>query len=199
MDIHIPSGQTRSLNYNCTTVASGNTTHLPTIWLEADAAHGIVDFLGLQHYLAVTHGRNSCSYDPPNFGWSEALPSNLLNWFSYFGPLLEALGQEDNDRVMVGWGDGAVNALLHTIEDALHTKALVLLDASPDGIEWFDTQRANSWTQTQMLEYRKNDLAGRITLAKIILALGIPWYVFLALIYTNESLLKPSLIASLGV
>ena len=129
----------------------------------------------MQHYLAVVHGRNSCSYDPPNFGWSEALPSSLDNWFTYFIPLLEALGQQGEDRVIVAWGAGAENALEHTVEDPARTKALVILDASPEGIEWLDAQRANNWTEKQMLDYRMNDLTGRIFLAETILALGVPW------------------------
>ena len=152
----------------------------PTIWLEADAAHGIVDFLGLQTILAIDHGRNSCSYDPPNFGWSDRLPSDVENYFDYFNPLLKAIGRENEEIVLVGWGGGAENALLHSIQNNESTKALVIMDASPDGIEWMDAKRKNNWTETQMLNYRSTDLSGRVFLAETILALGIPWYAMLA-------------------
>lgn len=165
-----------NLNYNCTSVPSSNSS-LPTIWLEADAAHGIVDFLGLQTSLALDHGRNSCSYDPPNFGWSDPLPASLLNYFDYFNPLLAALHREDEEIVIAGWGGGAENALMHAIENRNITNSLVIIDASPDGIEWFDAQRRNTWTEMQMQNYRFADLSSRIFLAEIILALGIPWYV----------------------
>ncbi|KAK6000562.1 hypothetical protein QM012_003808 [Aureobasidium pullulans] len=49
------------------------------------------------------------------------------------------------------------------------------MDASPDGIEWFDVQRANNWTEQQMLDYRQTDLQGRIGLVQLILGIAIPW------------------------
>lgn len=174
VQVRLPTGQTRSLNYNCTTVPS-NGTLLPTFWLEGSEAHGVVDFLGLQHFLAVSHGRNSCSFDPPNFGWSENLVSSLHNHYSYFNPLLEALGKQNEERIIVGWGDGAHIGLVQSNENPSATKALVLFDASPDGIEWFDLQRKNNWSEKQTLDYRDIDMAGRIFLTKIILSLAIPW------------------------
>lgn len=172
--IKLPTGQTPSVNYNCTIVPSKGTL-LPTIWLEGSAAHGIVDFLGLQHSLAVTHGRNSCSYDPVNFGWSDNLFSSLEDDYNYFSPLLKALNKQDEEIILVGWGDGAKYGLIHANENPNTTKAFVILDASPDGIEWFDEQRKKKWNEKQTLDYRANDLAGRIFLTQIILALAIPW------------------------
>lgn len=152
----------------------------PTIWFEADAAHGVVDFLGVQTYLAIDYGRNSCSYDPPNFGWSDRLPSDHVDFFDYFNPLLKALGRENEEMVIAGWGGGAENALMHAIENNGTTKSLVILDASPDGIEWMDAKRKNNWTEDQMLAYRSSDLSGRTSLAETILGLGIPWYVYIS-------------------
>jgi pimeloyl-ACP methyl ester carboxylesterase len=172
--VTLPSGKVHIINYNCTSVRSSNSS-LPTLWLEADAAHGIVDFLGIQTSLAMVHGRNSCSYDPPSFGWSDPLPADLAHFFDYFNPLLDAIGRRDEEMVLVGWGAGAENALMHAIENANTTKSLVILDASPDGIEWLDAKRKNDWTDAQMLDYRSSDLNGRISLAKTILGLGIPW------------------------
>ncbi|KAF7551809.1 hypothetical protein G7Z17_g4751 [Cylindrodendrum hubeiense] len=126
VNITLADGKSLKINYNCTSVPSHNTSSLPTIWFEADEAHGVVDFLGVQTILAETHGRNSCSYDPPNFE-------------------------------------------PHT------TKGLVLLDASPDGIEWFDKQRAMNWTEEEMLHYRDIDLASRVELMRMTLVLGVPW------------------------
>lgn len=172
--VKLPTGQTRSLSYNCTAVPS-NGTLLPTIWFEGSEAHGIVDFLGLQHFLAVDHGRNSCSFDPPNFGWSENLVSNLQNHYSYFNALLKALDKQNEERVIVGWGDGGHTGLVHVNENPNATKAFVLFDASPDGIEWFDLQRKNHWNERQTLDYRDIDMAGRISITKIILSIAIPW------------------------
>lgn len=174
IQVKLPTGQTRSLNYNCTAVPS-NGTFLPTFWFEGSEAHGIVDFLGLQHFLAVDHGRNSCAFDPPNFGWSENLVSSLQDSYSYFNPLLEALNKQNEERIIVGWGDGAHGGLVHAKENPRTTKAFVTLDASPDGIEWFDLQRKNNWNEKQTLDYRVIDLAGRIILTNIILSIAIPW------------------------
>ena len=86
------------------------------------------------------------------------------------------MGRQNEEMVLVGWGDGAENALMHAIENSNTTKSLVILDASPDGIEWMDAQRANNWTDAQMLAYRSSDLRGRTFLAESILGLAIPWY-----------------------
>lgn len=174
MQITLASGKSHTINYNCTSVESSNSS-LPTIWFEADLSHGIVDFLGVQTLLAQDHGRNSCSYDPPNFGWSDPLPADLVDYFDYFNPLLDAIGRNNEEMVLAGWGGGAKYALMHAIENRNITTALVLLDASPDGIEWLDAQRKNNWTETQMLNYRSTDLNGRIFLTETILGLGIPW------------------------
>lgn len=170
------TGQTSFVNYNCTTVPS-NGTFLPTIWLESSDAHGVVDFLGVQQAFAVRHGRNSCSYDPPNFGWSDNLPSDLSNTDGYFKPLLKALNKEDEAKVIIGKEDGGHRGLIHANEDPETTKAFVMLNVFPDGIEFFDEQRKRRWTEKQMLDYRAIDLSGRIFLTQIVLALGIPWYV----------------------
>jgi pimeloyl-ACP methyl ester carboxylesterase len=102
---------------------------------------------------------------------------NLINYFGYFNPLLIALNRQDEEMAIVGWGGGAENALMHAIENKDTTKSLVIMDASPDGIEWFDAQRKNNWTETQMLNYRSADLNSRVFLAETILGLAIPWYV----------------------
>jgi hypothetical protein len=90
--IRLFDGQEKNVNYYCTNV--DNDTR-PIIWFEADSAHGVLDFIGIQTILAQDYNRTSCSYDPPNFGWSDNLPSSLENFYSYLSPLLLALGQQD--------------------------------------------------------------------------------------------------------
>lgn len=175
VEITLANGDHRSLNVNCTAVPSNGTVPSPTIWLEADQAHGIVDFMGLQRHLAVSHGRNSCAYDPPNFGWSARLPAKSKTYYEYFGPMLKAMGRQDEEIVLVGWGGGAEQAVRHAVELPIMTRGLVLLDVSPDGIEWRDEKRINNWTEEAMLQRRDVDLAGRVALSRIVLALGIPW------------------------
>lgn len=175
--VTLPTGQVRAVNHYCTTV-NGTGPANPTLWFEGSSAHGVVDFLGLQTILAQRFNRRSCSYDPPNFGWSDRLPASLRDYESYFNPLLGELGLATEPKIVVGWGDGARYALMHALENPNTTTDLVIMDASPDGIEWLDAQRANGWDQKQMLEYRQQDLQGRISLCRLILGIAIPWYVF---------------------
>lgn len=170
--VTLPTGRITNVNHFCTSVED---PFGPTIWFEADAAHGVLDFIGVQTILAEDYNRASCSYDPPNFGWSDDLPSSLDDFYCYFTPLLRALGKQDEPRVLVGWGDGAHNALMHALENVDFTRSLVLMDSSPDGIEWFDAQRASNWTEKQMLAYRQADLQNRISLVQLILGVAIPW------------------------
>lgn len=174
IQVKLPTGQTPAVNYHCTTVPSNGSLY-PTFWFESTEAHGIGDFLGLQHYLAIDHGRNSCSYDPPNWGHSDNLPASLSNMTGYFYPLIEALGKQNEEKIMVGWGGGAYNALRHINENPSSIRAFVTLDSSPDGIEWYDAQRKNHWNEQQLLDYRKIDLDGRVFLTKVVLAIGITW------------------------
>lgn len=172
--IALPNGLYRNFNYNCTVPASHNAT-MPTIWFEADASHGIVDFLGLQAYLATQHSIPSCSYDPPNFGWSDPLPAWYTNWDTYLPALLTAIGQENQTRIYAGWGAGLESSLKHAIADQAHAVAVIDLDASPDGIEFFDAQRANNWTDAQRLVYRHEQLEERASFTRTLLTLGIGW------------------------
>lgn len=172
--IALPDGLHRKFNYNCTLSIVHNASK-PTIWFEADAGHGIVDFLGLQTYLATYHNISSCSYDPPNFGWSDPLPAWYTDWNAYLPSLLTALGQENQSRIYAGWGGGLEISLKHAIADQSHALAVIDLDAAPDGIEFFDAQRANNWTDAQRLAYRHSQLGERASLTRTLLTLGTGW------------------------
>ena len=173
--ITIPSGHTPAISYNCTHPANTNTT-APTIWFESTPGHGVLDFLGVQHHLATAHNLSSCSYDPPNYGWSDALPATTLaNDTDYLPALLRALGLQERGqrRVLVGWGGGLELAVRHAVVDPGATAAVVDVEGGPDGIEWLDAQRAHGWTEGQRLEYRKADIDSRISLTKLILSIGL--------------------------
>lgn len=90
--------------------------------------------------------------------------------------MLHALGRSNEPYVAVGWGSGAEDVLSHALENPTTTKAIVIMDASPDGIEWMDAAHEHGWNEKRMLEFRKQDLEGRISLTRTILSLGIPWY-----------------------
>jgi len=173
--VTLTSGETLDVNYFCTSVPASLGISLPTFWFESSPAHGVVDFLGVQTALAETHARNSCSYDPANFGWSARLPASETDFYTGFLPLLQAIDREHEEKIFVGWEGGIAPALNHIISAPQGVRALILFDPSPEGIEWADLRRTNNWTTEQMLEFRGVDLAGRLSLARIILTLAIPW------------------------
>ena len=174
--IVLPSGASVSISYYCTKVSSSNSTVLPTIWFEADAAHGTTDFLGVQTALAEQYGRNSCSYDPPNFGWSGRWPSSeSTDLTTVFEPLLRSIQRDDEVKVLAGWGAGGENVLRHAIQNPNSVKAVVLLDTAPTGIEWTDQARAKNLSAESTLALAKQDMSGRVSLAQIILGMGVPW------------------------
>ncbi|KAF2032078.1 hypothetical protein EK21DRAFT_110290 [Setomelanomma holmii] len=184
----LPSGNTLSVNYHCITTPSSSIVSLPTFWFESTPAHGITDFLGVQTALAETHHRNACSYDPPNFGWSSRWPSSeSLKYTSVLQSLLTALGRQEESKIRVGWGGGAENVLVTAQNHPSTVKGVVLLDASPVGIEWTDQQRARNLTMEQTTTLGKLDMQGRVTLTQIILALGIPWSLLPIFVPANDT------------
>lgn len=175
VSVHLPGGLQTQINYRCFPAARTANSSQPTIWFQADSAHGVVDFLGVQTALSSTYGIPSCSYDPPNFGWSSRLRSDLPYTTDYFEPLLEALNRTEEKRILAGWGDGLRNSLKQAISAPNVTEALLVLDAAPDGIEWEDAARFHQWNATELAEYRQNDLEGRIILSQLVLSLGMAW------------------------
>jgi len=179
VSVILPGGSSLAINYLCVSPSnSANSTNdrdIPTIWFETSLSHGIVDMIGLQEILSSTHGLESCSYDPPSFGWSSPLPSSESDFDSAFLPLLDSIGRRHDDRIVIGWGGGAELAMKRALEEPDVTKGVVLLDVYPDGIEWLDAKRKNGWTDAQMLAFRETDLRGRVALARLILMLAIPW------------------------
>jgi hypothetical protein len=131
--------------------------------------------LGVQTYLSINHGRQSCSYDHVNFGWSERAPKDFTNSSIYWQSMLEALSRQNEPYIGIGWGGGGEDVLSHAIESPSTTKGVIFVDTSPDGIEWMDAARAHGWDETEMLKYRQQDLTSRISLVRIILTLCIPW------------------------
>jgi pimeloyl-ACP methyl ester carboxylesterase len=174
--VFFDSGASISINHYCTTASVKNSSLMPTIWFEADGAHGVADFIGMQTLLAELHGRNSCSYDPPNFGWSSRLPSSESTDLTVvFNSLVHAIQRENETKVLAGWGAGGENVLRHASQNPETVKGVVWLDVSPNGIEWLDAKRARNLTMEDTMTLAKDDLRGRISLMQTILAVGVPW------------------------
>ncbi|OCK77947.1 hypothetical protein K432DRAFT_104500 [Lepidopterella palustris CBS 459.81] len=170
--VTLPTGHRTTISYNCT-YPTTTVTAKPTIWFESSPAHGVLDFLGIQLALSTNHSYPACSYDPPNLGWSDALPASLQNDTDYLPALLAALGVQREKRVLVGWGGGLELVVRHAVSlDPNSTVAVIDLDGAPDGIEWADEQRKRGWSEAQRLAFRKQDLRGRARLAQLLLSLG---------------------------
>jgi hypothetical protein len=175
ISVSIPGYSQRVVNYYCNAMSVIDPDSKPTIWFETSASHGIVDFLGVQHYLALKHNFSSCSYDPPNFGWSSRLPAKLKDHNLYLPALVEALGKQNENRVYVGWNGGLNLAIEHASNDPEHTTAVIDLDDVPIEIEYLDKQRQSGWNNSQSMNYRSNDLRSKIKRLSTILTLGYAW------------------------
>jgi hypothetical protein len=173
--VSIPDYGNRVINYYCNAMSVLDSLSKPTIWFESTASHGIVDFLGLQHYLAVDYNFSSCSYDPPNFGWSSRLPAGLKDHSIYLPALIKVLGKHEEQRIHIGWGGGLSYAINHAADDPTHVSAIIDLDAVSPDVEYFDEQQQKGWNNLQTLQFRASDLASKSRKAMTILALGYAW------------------------
>ena len=151
-----------TISYNCISVPSPNGTTLPTIWFESVVEHGIVDWLGVQTALAL-NGRNSCSYDPPNFGWSSRLSSNASYDIDVSLYLMQAIGRANEDKVLVGLDVGNEMAVKHAIANPANTKAVVLLDPAPLEIEALVQRGTSNWTLGQLQVAHSKNMANQIS------------------------------------
>lgn len=130
----------------------------------------------MQTVLAEAHGRNSCSYDSPNFGWSSSLPSSEpTDLTTIFNPLIDAIDRKDEPKILAGWGAGGENVLRHASQNPDITRGVVLLDVSPTGIEWLDQKRKKNLTTEETEAFARSDIEGRVSLTSTILSVGVPW------------------------
>ncbi|KAJ3311108.1 hypothetical protein HDV04_004422 [Boothiomyces sp. JEL0838] len=168
-------GAGKSANLELYCIGTTNST-LPTIFLVADSAHGIVDFYGLQYYLHSIGGtsRRVCSYDNIGFGWSQDSISGEFTNYEFFYRLLQASGEPQPWHV-VAWGGGGSTATAIVTNHTSSIKSVTFVEAYPPGIEFNYYGVNNSLSHQQVLDYRANQLAGRVALAQIILDMAIPW------------------------
>lgn len=190
----MPSFPDISANYYCTAPSPAPSSSAPTIYLATSPAHGIVDFLGLQYHLSLPpHRLRSCSFDPPSFGWSVRFPASAPNVTAFYNDVFAALVARLEEgvatpaaeggpmAVLAGWGAGTATVVdaARRPELAARTAAVVLLGASVPDAEFWDLQRRNNWTVDETALAKKQELTARTGLARVILALGVPWYVCL--------------------
>jgi pimeloyl-ACP methyl ester carboxylesterase len=180
--ISIPDYGTASVNFYCTAGSVQNPGTKPTVWLEGSSSQGITDFLGIQHYL-LDHDIASCSYDPPNFGGSDALPISFTDDEDWVPALIRRLDVDPfyspsdttRNRTFIGWGSAGMKlAVEHALSDD-HASMVIALDPMPDGVEYLIAQMGHDWSNTERLQYRLSDLATRVFQRRLLLSFGIGW------------------------
>ncbi|KAI3658263.1 hypothetical protein MP638_006118 [Amoeboaphelidium occidentale] len=148
----------------------------PVIWLTATAAHGVVDFYGMQYFLSQK-GYRVCSVDFLGFGWSgDVLQGAASNLQLYADSIFDEAG-EGYPMVLVGNGGAGSFILDYYKRNPSKVSALVLLQVYTEGIEFEQMARQKN-LQIGSAEFNatvRMDLQGRISLGNIILGLGVPW------------------------
>lgn len=184
--VNVPGSGSQSVNLYCTLNSIVDPQDKPTVWLEGSSSQGILDFFPIQHHLTVYHDIPSCSYDPPSFGKSGALPAKYANHSAWLPALLNTLASnagygyniESQNRTYVGWGSQGVKlAVQHAIVDE-SSSIVVALDPVPDGVEYLIEQAAHNWTTAERQQYRRKELVTKVVQQRAVLYAGLGWYVY---------------------
>ena len=163
-------GRDVKVHYLCAGPSNGK----PTFMFEADASHGLLDFLGLQVWSTAA-GRRSCIWDKPGLGYSDYMLYN--DWGridSYYHNFITAMN-ETGPFIFVPWGGGASIVYNYAIAHPEMVNALVFLDVYPENVEFLVPKIFYGWNETYYQEYMKNDINGRWGTFSLINGLGLPW------------------------
>lgn len=172
-------GRALRLHYHCVGPARGSGApgvagSAPPIWIASSPAHGVADFLGLQHFLSA-RGWRACSFDPPGFDHSSREHGAFHALQAYLPPLVRAVEGEGARVVLAAWGGGGSGVAAVAKAGSLPLAAVVFIAVSPPDLEWTAQQRARGLTDAQTEAYREAQLAARESLARTILGLAVPW------------------------
>ncbi|KAJ3209583.1 hypothetical protein HDU67_006066 [Dinochytrium kinnereticum] len=170
--VSMKDGRTFTMHIYCIGTPSNATN--PTIWITSSAAHGVVDFYGIQQRL-VDSGRRVCTHDNPGFGWSSSVLANQQDYTEFYDSMLKESGEPDRPIVFVGWGAGGTPLTKYASINPSKVAALVFVTVFPPGIEFTDHQNMTGMSDSELDSYKRIQLTGRQALANIVLALGIPW------------------------
>ncbi|KAI8799472.1 hypothetical protein BJ742DRAFT_781370 [Cladochytrium replicatum] len=173
VQITMTDSRITNLHYLCTGPVN---SPVPTIWIIADHAHGVVDFYGLQHYLSSnrTAFRRVCTYDNPGFGWSDDYLPDTMDSLLYLDALIVASG-ERVPIVLVAWGGGGTMVTSYASAHPEKVVGIAFVEVYEPGIEFNIVKVKNNWTNAQTDNYRITGMNGRAFMANIILGLAIPW------------------------
>lgn len=184
MEIDVPGYGSATVNFYCTMNSVQNAGNKSTVWFEGSSTQGIMEFLGVQHFL-VDHDIPSCSYDPPSFGGSDVLRTKAKSYENWLPSLIKVMATSpsfqfkdysaDQNITYVGWGtEGTKLAVQHTLKDK-NMWMMVALDPLPAGSEWLFEQQRQNWTEVQREEHRSSTLADRVDRMRLALSFGVGW------------------------
>ncbi|KAJ3097647.1 hypothetical protein HDU96_000304 [Phlyctochytrium bullatum] len=145
----------------------------PSLWFTASAAHGTVDFYGVQKRLADA-GRRVCVYDPPGFGWSAPALNDQHDFSAFYDSMLDVAG-EKKPVIFVPWAGGASAVVRYASQNPGKVAGVVFMEVSPEGIEFADYSNRTRVTGDALKNYRRNELTGRVALSHIVLGVALPF------------------------
>ena len=172
LSVTLTDGRTSGLHVYC---QGPKNVSRPVIWMIADAAHGVVDFYGIQYYLS-NQGRRVCSFDNAGFAWSYDIISNGANANLYLDGVINASG-EGLPVIFVANGGGGSVVLEYQTNHPKKVAAIVFVAVYPAGIEFdfYQNQSNPVISDNAKYAYRAQELSSRTSLVNIILGLAIPW------------------------
>jgi pimeloyl-ACP methyl ester carboxylesterase len=142
------------------------------IMFEGSASHGLLDYLSLQKLLKANK-RRSCIWDKPGNGYSDYLYTDFDDYIHMYHSMLSSFG-EQKPFDLVGWGGGGSLIYHYAYQHPDMVKSLTFLDVAPNDIEFKIPALLKNWTQSQLDEYKRQELASRLSLVKVINGLGVP-------------------------
>ncbi|KAJ3017525.1 UNVERIFIED_CONTAM: hypothetical protein HDU68_011600 [Siphonaria sp. JEL0065] len=143
---------------------------LPTVWILADATHGVADFYGIQQRI-VDKGRRVCTADPPGSGWSQDIISGQQDYTKHYRSLFQSNG-EKTPVDLVAWGGASDAVIQFSNQHPNLVRSIVFVTAMTD----LTTQSSNKAEKDAII-------TSRLSVARLYNGLGTPWGLFP--IFTN--------------
>jgi len=147
----------------------------PTIVIDSDGSHGMMDFWPLQRVF-TEQGRRSCIFDKPGIGFSDNFKKDqvLYNLSNFYDDMIDGFGERP-PYTLLAWGGAGEVMYEYATRHPDNVASFVFISVYYDNIEWRQQQAYNNWTAQRTEEYRQTTLQGRDTLFTIIRGFGVPW------------------------
>ena len=156
----------------------------PTLIMDCDASHGMMDFWPLQAEFTKA-GRRSCIFDKPGIGWSDNFRADqdLNNFANFYDAMVAGLGEKP-PYSLINWGGGALD---FADRNPSLVSSIVMLNGYFANVEWRSEAARKNWTQAQTEDYRKTSLELRSGLFALIRGLAVPWGLMGIFVAQNKS------------